>query len=113
MRPWNPNPQILRRIAPARNIIGYRDIRARNLERIVSRDSLQNNRRIANRRGQRTNVVQRPRKGNHAPRGHAPISRLDPNAPAQRGRFANRSRRIRPNRRIAKSRSNRGRRSSR
>ena len=91
----------------ARNIIGYRNILAANIERVVSRNSLQHHSRIGNSRSQRPNMIERPRKRNHAPRRNAPISRLDPDASAQCSRFADRSSRIRPNRRIAKSRRNR------
>ena len=83
-----------------------------NIERIVSRNSLQHNRRIANGRSQWPNMIERPRKRNHAPRRNPSISRLDPHASAKRCRFADRARRIGPNRRVAKPRCNRRRRSS-
>ncbi len=113
MRPWNANAQSPHVITQTRNIIGHRDIGAANVKRIVTRNSLQHHRSIADASSQRPNMIERPRKRNHAARGNPPISRLDPHAPAKRSGFANGSCRIGPNRRIAKSRSNRRRRSSR
>ena len=96
-----------------RHVIGNRNVNTANVERIVSRNNLQHSRRIANRLGQRTNMIQRPRKRNHASRRNAPISRLDPHAPAQRSGLADRSSRISTNRRITKPCSHSSSRSSR
>jgi hypothetical protein len=100
--PRNTNTKILSLITQARNVIRHRNLSAASVKRIVSRDRLQHNRRIANSRSQRPNMIQRPRKRNHPASRHAPISRLDPHTPAQRRRFANRTSRVGPNRRITK-----------
>ena len=102
----NTNAKRPRPLAENGNIIAYRNVGAVRVERIVSRDRLQYGSRIADGRSQRPHVIQRPGKRNHAARGNAPISRLDPDTTAQRRRFANGAGRIGPNCCEAKSRSN-------
>ena len=113
MRPRNSNTKRLRSLVQPRHVIRNRSINPANVERIISRNRLQHRSRIAHARSQWPNMIQRPRQRNHTSRRYAPISRLDPNAPAQRRGFANRACSVGPNRRVAKSRSNRGRRPSR
>ncbi len=110
--PGYSNANFLNLVTQARNVIRHRNLSATNVEWIVSSDGFQNNRRIANSRGQRSNMIERPRKWNHPTHRDAAISRLDPHTPAQRSRFANRARRVSPNRRITKPGSHSSRRTS-
>jgi len=77
IRARNTDSKILRPLPQSGRIIAHRNIRAANVERIVSRNRLQHNRRIAHTRGQRTNMIERPRKRYHPPRRNASISRLE------------------------------------
>ena len=61
---------------------------------------------------QRSHVIERRRKRNHAAARHPPVGRLQPHASAQRSRFANRSGRVGPDRGVRHSRRNCGRRTS-
>jgi len=107
------HPQPLHPLMQPRNIIRHQHIDRTNVRRIVSRNLLQDHRRIRHASRQRPNMIQRRRQRNHSPRRHASIRRLQPDAPAQRRRLANRSCRVRPNRRISHPRRNRRRRSPR
>ena len=66
--PRDSDTEVFHRFVNAGNIIRHGNIRAPHIECVVSRNSLQDNRRIGRTRGQRPNVIERQGEGNYAAR---------------------------------------------